>query len=1032
MTESTEPLAVFVDIDAAVGVYEPSYDGAPGFLPNVEQDSETDEKTAKDIVTGRITSRGSKHASVMATYRATAGKTTKSMKFGQQIELGALKVLADREPIAQFITWGIAEDMFKSWFRVVYSTGDVEGIPDKELEQKFQLAMEAVDARTACSEACGYARRDGWAIVAFMDDPDEQLGFVAEAFEVINIEIVWGDKGKPKEYIVYRMVGERAKDRMLVGTVPAKAVIHIITRPGVTKWAGKSELESIYDYLTILRNINYGMGQTMFRYGSGFPDFKIIGQNVDADYIKKVSEQYADVSGRTAFFHDEGIELEFKGMGGSTLNPSDYHDPIVRHICSAKKVPEAILMGNPSGPISTGDINERGYFALIESEQMKWTKFIVKFLKYIAEAIKHPWSTQPVKPQWMTEFTMSELDKQVIAGSRTDQISQFVSTYGSRREGRLEAGYAEIPAPEHQDKPEDDMYYAAARSQSVSMVEFGDKPQRPQAETGQEPSQIEQTVQGKEITKKSAPSRANQHIHGEQHLDTRLLEISMLKKEVADVAKYATTQSAKDRVAKLNFLLNHSERVNLGAKKELAKARQFATDSLEGRMVETVVENFEKLTDFERRVDPDEGELLIFPNRVFAKEIVQRYDGEDKNMYKSADEIKQMVRNMKKFPPAISWEHPPSDTLTSLKQIMGQVKNPRFKDGRAIADLVYSRNSLGEDKYQELLTGKKPDLSIGFFYDEDPTEGEFKGSAYQSQQKNIFVNHVATTSQGRCSTEEGCGLRVRYDSKGVKKFAYDTMVLSTDTTLIIDPKAEQGEIGSGGASQALETFGNKDECVGWLMGTGFSREDSQERCDEKFGVVSIDAVKLVGESFEDLDAEIEAMEKRWRDAKTPEEELAALEAIMKEASGSVGSMIKPRMDELKAQLKKDAKDDLIKRAIKRKIWRLQTKIKQQELYVQKLREVGTLEETLKESRRLQEMNREMQDLEIDLNAQDATKENCVSEIMSEIGGEDKSQEQKLAIAFSKCRDIYGEKAFKRVQDALKIIDVLEIIEREKL
>ena len=246
MTESTEPLAVFVDIDAAVGVYEPSYDGAPGFLPNVEQDSETDEKTAKDIVTGRITSRGSKHASVMATYRATAGKTTKSMKFGQQIELGALKVLADREPIAQFITWGIAEDMFKSWFRVVYSTGDVEGIPDKELEQKFQLAMEAVDARTACSEACGYARRDGWAIVAFMDDPDEQLGFVAEAFEVINIEIVWGDKGKPKEYIVYRMVGERAKDRMLVGTVPAKAVIHIITRPGVTKWTGKSELESIF------------------------------------------------------------------------------------------------------------------------------------------------------------------------------------------------------------------------------------------------------------------------------------------------------------------------------------------------------------------------------------------------------------------------------------------------------------------------------------------------------------------------------------------------------------------------------------------------------------------------------------------------------------------------------------------------------------------------------------------------------------------------------------------------------------------
>ena len=981
MSTSTgnKPLALFVDLDATVGDYEPSYDGSPELISKRAQDAvnaqdaEVDSKTAQDIATGRITARKfAKTSQVMANYRATQGKTTKSMKFGSQIDLGQLKILADREPIAQFITWGIAEDMFKSWFRVVYATGDAEGIPDKELEQKFQLAMDAVDARNACTTGCGYARRDGWAIIAFMDDDDEPLGIIAEAFEIANIEIKWSTIGKPESYIVHRMIGERAKDRMLIGEVPAKAVIHIVTRPGVTKWAGKSELESIFDDLTILRNIRYGMGQTIFRYGTGFPDFTVKGPKVDNDYLTEVSQTYADVSGRTAFFHDENIELEFKGASGTTLNPSDYHDPIVRHICSAKKVPEAILMGNPSGPISTGDINERGYFALIESELMKWTKPMTQFLKYIAEHIKHPWATQPVKPQWLTEFTMSELDKQVIEGSKIDSVSQFVSTLGSRREGRLELGYAAVPAEEHRDLPEDDLYYAAMRGSTMaSTMEFGDKPQRPQAETGQEPSQIEQTVQGKEVTKKSSPSRANQHIHGEQHkdrigvIDARLLEIKGLKKQLIELKPHLKSQAEKDKHAKSMYLVTMGERTNLDERAKLVKPeRQFAMDALQ----EQIVENFEKLTDFERKIDPVDGELLVFPNRVFAKEIVQRYDSEDKDMYKSANEIKQMVRNMEKFPPAISWEHPPTDTLTSLKQVMGQVKNPRFKDGRAIADLEYSRKQLGEDKYQELLTGKKPDLSIGFFYDEDPTPGQHQGKAYQSQQKNIFVNHVATTSQGRCGTEEGCGLRVRYDSKGVKKFAYDTMALSTDATLITDPKGEQGEVGSSGGSQALDLFKTEDECIGWMMSSGFARMDAQEKCAEKFG-------KQV----------------------------------------------------------EDAKDDLRKREITRKIQRLQTKIQQQELFVQKLREVGTPDETLNASRELQAMNREMQDLKIDLSTQDATRENCVSEIMGEIEGENKSQDQKLAIAFSKCREVYGEEAFKKMTDAiLQITDIIDIVEREQL
>jgi len=53
--------------------------------------------------------------------------------------------------------------------------------------------------------------------------------------------------------------------------------IHFATRLLDHAYEGMSTLEPVYDDLTILRNIRWGMGQTLYRYGSGFPDVTIEG-----------------------------------------------------------------------------------------------------------------------------------------------------------------------------------------------------------------------------------------------------------------------------------------------------------------------------------------------------------------------------------------------------------------------------------------------------------------------------------------------------------------------------------------------------------------------------------------------------------------------------------------------------------------------------------------------------------------------------------------------------------------------------------
>jgi hypothetical protein len=546
-------------LDAGVEEFKQSYDGADGETYLAPQ-------TLKDGTVVYPT-RGGGYKTWKSGYRASVGKTTKSFKFGSDISLSDLKILSDREPISHFLTWVVADNATKSWFRAVPSKGEDAGVPDPDVDNEFQEAFDETDAKWAMYEGLGYCLRDGWSIIVPLDDPQSELGFIFEAFEVENVGINWDRTHRvPKSYQLFRRVGDRGATRAPVGEVAAEHVIHLVVKPGVTKWQGKSELEVIYDDQTILRNMRWGMGQTLVRTGSGFPDITVKGK-VDTDYLLEVKNQFlTDLSARTGFVHDEDIAMAFIGASGSTLNPREYHDPIVEHICAAKGIPRAILMGDPSGATASGEVNERGFFSVIESLQLRLTKYARQMMKYVAKEMGYPWALRPLKPQWLLRYTMSELDKQVIEGSRTDQLTQMMS-YGSRREVRREAGYSEVPSDELKDRPEDDEFYATARRESGIELEF-ETPQaegagqRPSAPTGQVPSEVEQTVQGKEITRKSTPSRAGTHIHGVQHLDTRLQEIGVLRAQVDTMKQERLSASQQARIAKLELLLNISERIH--------------------------------------------------------------------------------------------------------------------------------------------------------------------------------------------------------------------------------------------------------------------------------------------------------------------------------------------------------------------------------------------------------------------------------------------------------------------------------------
>jgi len=49
----------------------------------------------------------------------------------------------------------------------------------------------------------------------------------------------------------------------------------------------------------------------------------------------------------------------------------------------------------------------------------------------------------------------------------------------------------------------------------------------------------------------------------------------------------------------------------------------------------------------------------------------------------------------------------------------------------------------------DVLSGKKTEVSMGFDHDDDPTPGQYSGNKYDSAQKNIRVNHLAIVEHAR-------------------------------------------------------------------------------------------------------------------------------------------------------------------------------------------------------------------------------------------------------------------------------------------
>ena len=145
--------------------------------------------------------------------------------------------------------------------------------------------------------------------------------------------------------------------------------IHCATRLLDHRYKGMSVLDPIWDDLTCLRNIRWGMAQTLFRYGSGFPDITLKGATKTQIDDFTASGVFKNVHARTYFVHNENQSMDFKGVQGSALNPQLYYEPILENISAGCGIPKALLRGAQAGALTGSEVNLSEYFKFVSDQQ---------------------------------------------------------------------------------------------------------------------------------------------------------------------------------------------------------------------------------------------------------------------------------------------------------------------------------------------------------------------------------------------------------------------------------------------------------------------------------------------------------------------------------------------------------------------------------------------------------------------------------------------------------------------------------------
>jgi len=368
-------------------------------------------------------------------------------EFGQPITNEDITQALKRIPLAHRIVFAVAHDIFDNWFEVEPLEESVDKEKFNEQVQKVLLLLNAKDVFT---QAAVFERAYGWSIIVLgyqdkaptLKEPVQAPEAIVslEAYSPQNMGEPEIDKdessphfGQPKIYKI------KISDSKTV-EVHHSRVIHFATRKLEPGYKGVSVLEPVWDVLTMLWNVLWGMGQTVYRYGSGFPVVTV--KNVPREKVLEYEREAGPLTSRTQLWCDENTTIEFKGLAGRALDPAPYYVPMMENISAGTSIPMAILRGAQAGQLAGSEVNEREYFKLISDCQSRYEPGIMDLIDRLMETGQIPDVHYRIK--WLGGFEINPRDQAAAELDKTRSL-ELKTNWMTVNEIRQLEGLERIP-----------------------------------------------------------------------------------------------------------------------------------------------------------------------------------------------------------------------------------------------------------------------------------------------------------------------------------------------------------------------------------------------------------------------------------------------------------------------------------------------------------------------------------------------------------------------------------------------------------
>lgn len=270
-------------------------------------------------------------------------------------------------------------------------------------------------------------------------------------------------KGNPTEFKISIYLG-KYRGRAQIPIHHSRCVW--IRRSDVERdFEAHSVIEPCYSELIIITNILKACGEIAFRWGTGHPVI----------LTKGLSPQQADVFKRLLgnpirqdwhVFPSEMVEaFDLISQKSGMVDLPALGDFVIGLVVASSTIPRPILMGEVSGVVTGGEVNERSYFALLDKEHSNLEPVNVEMFEKIPQ-IATLLAPYMFEFDWGIRQSMSEMEQIDIETKKIANVISKISTFLPLNQGLNELGY---PALETMVDPE---FYDYARMLGNSVLSF--------------------------------------------------------------------------------------------------------------------------------------------------------------------------------------------------------------------------------------------------------------------------------------------------------------------------------------------------------------------------------------------------------------------------------------------------------------------------------------------------------------------------------------------------------------------------------